>query len=256
MALARVFEDARHIIKLYVGLAKRLGMRTALEGIETARDLALARAAVNASAAGANAVALGVSTTVAGSGAAASGGEAVAQSSNTTAISYKATAIATNAMAVGANARAIGSDAAAIGTGAVESGATSVALGGGSVASEANTISVGSSGSERRITNVAAGVNPTDAVSVSQLRSVQQSVNDVARMAYAGVAMAGALAGLPQVEPGKSFTMSAGIGTYGGYTALAIGGGMRFTPNVIAKMGFSTMNGSRMMFNAGFGYSW
>lgn len=182
-------------VKLCVGLAKRLGMRTVLEGIETARDLALARAAVNASAAGANAVALGVSTTAAGRGAAASVGEAVAQSSNTTAISYKATAIATNAMAVGANARAIGSDATAIGTGAVASGATSVALGSGSVASEADTVSVGSSGSERRITNVAAGVNPTDAVNVSQLRGVQQIVNDVARMAYAGVAMAGALIG-------------------------------------------------------------
>ncbi|WP_255218989.1 YadA-like family protein [Paraburkholderia kururiensis] len=53
--------------------------------------------------------------------------------------------------------------------------------------------------------------------------------------------------------------MGAGIGTYGtygGYTAIAIGGSIRFTPNVIAKMGFSTTCGSRMMFNAGFGYSW
>ncbi len=50
-------------------------------------------------------------------------------------------------------------------------GAFSVALGTGSVADEENTISVGSSTNQRRITNVAAGVNATDAVNVSQLKS-------------------------------------------------------------------------------------
>ncbi|WP_232833651.1 YadA family autotransporter adhesin [Paraburkholderia kururiensis] len=210
----------------------------------------------NASATDTSGVALGASATAGGVGAVAVGGASIARGANATAIGYQATSLADSAMAVGASAQAIGVQTTAIGTGAVASGANSVALGSGSVATEANTVSVGSSGSERRITNVAAGVNPTDAVNVSQLRSVQQSVNDVARTAYAGVAMAGALAGLPQVEPGKSFTMGAGIGTYGGYTALAVGGSMRFTPNVIAKMGFSTTNGSRMMFNAGFGYSW
>ena len=40
-----------------------------------------------------------------------------------------------------------------------------------SVANEENTISVGSSTNQRRITNVAAGVNATDAVNVSQLKS-------------------------------------------------------------------------------------
>jgi autotransporter adhesin len=211
---------------------------------------------VNATASGTSTVALGVSTTASGIGAVAVGGVAIADGNNTTAIGYQATAIATSALAVGANAQATGIQATAIGTGAVASGANSVALGNGSVASEANTVSVGSSGSERRITNVAAGVNPTDAVNVSQLRSVQQSVYDVARTAYSGIAMAGALAGLPQTDPGQTFGIGAGIGTYGGYTALAIGGSMRFTPNTIVKMGFSTTNGSRMMFNAGFGYSW
>ena len=73
-------------------------------------------------------------------------------------------------------------------------------IGAGSVASEANSVSVGSPGKERTITNVAPGVSPTDAVNVAQLQGVQQNINDVARAAYSGVAMAGALAGLPQVE--------------------------------------------------------
>jgi len=45
-----------------------------------------------------------------------------------------------------------------------------VALGSGSVANQSNTVSVGAPGAERRITNVAAGVKPTDAVNVSQLQ--------------------------------------------------------------------------------------
>jgi hypothetical protein len=52
----------------------------------------------------------------------------------------------------------------------------SVALGAGSVASEASTISVGAAGAERRITNVAGGTIATDAVNVSQLQTVAQSV--------------------------------------------------------------------------------
>ncbi|MGF7130393.1 autotransporter adhesin [Paraburkholderia sp. EB58] len=48
----------------------------------------------------------------------------------------------------------------------------SVALGQGSVADRANTVSVGSAGSERQITNVAAGVEGTDAVNVNQLNAV------------------------------------------------------------------------------------
>ena len=47
--------------------------------------------------------------------------------------------------------------------------AAHVALGQGSIANLPNTVSVGAPGAERRITNVAAGVNPTDAVNVSQL---------------------------------------------------------------------------------------
>src|SRR5437870_7442136 len=49
--------------------------------------------------------------------------------------------------------------------------ANSVAIGSGSVATLANTVSFGTPGNERRLTNVAAGVNPTDAVNVSQLSS-------------------------------------------------------------------------------------
>ncbi|WP_243054178.1 YadA family autotransporter adhesin, partial [Escherichia albertii] len=71
----------------------------------------------------------------------------------------------------GADANAQGKDSVAIGSGSIAAADNSVALGTDSVANEENTISVGSSTNQRRITNVAAGVNATDAVNVSQLKS-------------------------------------------------------------------------------------
>lgn len=75
------------------------------------------------------------------------------------------------ANSTGPDANAQGADSVAMGSGSIAAADNSVALGTGSVADEANTVSVGSSTNKRRITNVAAGVNDTDAVNVSQLKS-------------------------------------------------------------------------------------
>ncbi|EKE2771648.1 trimeric autotransporter adhesin SadA [Salmonella enterica subsp. enterica serovar Truro] len=75
----------------------------------------------------------------------------------------------TNTNGVDANAQ--GADSVAIGSGSIAAAENSVALGTNSVADEANTVSVGSSTQQRRITNVAAGVNNTDAVNVAQLKA-------------------------------------------------------------------------------------
>jgi autotransporter adhesin len=78
-----------------------------------------------------------------------------------------------------------------------------VALGAGSIANVANTISVGSVGAERRIVNVAAAVNGTDAVNLTQATSlastliagVQTTANTALSTANAALAAAtGALA--------------------------------------------------------------
>lgn len=71
----------------------------------------------------------------------------------------------------GVDANAQGADSVAIGSGSIAAAENSVALGTNSVADEANTVSVGSSTQQRRITNVAAGVNNTDAVNVAQLKA-------------------------------------------------------------------------------------
>jgi hypothetical protein len=184
-----------------------------------------------------------------GSAASATGTESVAIGGNSTASS-------SNSVAVGSGAQATGSGSSAVGANAVASAPNSVAIGAGSVASEANSVSVGSPGNERTITNVAPGVSPTDAVNVAQLQGVQQNINDVARAAYLGVAMAGALAGLPQVEQGKTFQIAAGVGNYAGYSAIAIGASARVTQNTIVKVGARATDGAHVLVNAGVGYSW
>jgi autotransporter adhesin len=78
-----------------------------------------------------------------------------------------------------------------------------------------------------RISNVAPGVAPTDAVNLGQLTAAQNQlqgqINSTQRIAYSGVAMATAMSSLPQaMTPGKTL-LSVGLGNYSGYSALAIG---------------------------------
>jgi len=126
----------------------------------------------------------------------------------------------------------------------------SVVLGNNSTASGPNTVSVGAAGAERRITNVAPGINPTDAVNVSQL-------NEVGRNAYTGVAMALAMAGqyMPNLLPGES-AVGVGVGTYKGYGALSLNfKHLHENGRLSYGAGFST-NGSDVGISAGIGWKW
>ena len=163
-------------------------------------------------------------------GATAYGAYASAQDDNTTAIGYRAVATYAGSVAIGFQARAIADPTVAIGDNSLASGNDSVALGASaqatanravalgafSVADQPNTISVGAPGNERRITNVAPGINPNDAVNLSQLR-------DVSRIAYSGAAMGLATSGavMPALQPGEK-GLGAGFGAYRGYGALAL----------------------------------
>ncbi|WP_425129507.1 beta strand repeat-containing protein [Burkholderia ubonensis] len=96
------------------------------------------------------------------------------------------------------DSQATGTDSVAIGGNAQATSANSVALGANSTtnanlglaaynpgtaplagATPAGEVSVGAAGAERRITNVAAGAAPTDAVNVSQLQAVSSQVSQV-----------------------------------------------------------------------------
>ncbi|KVQ28764.1 hypothetical protein WK00_22390 [Burkholderia ubonensis] len=62
-----------------------------------------------------------------------------------------------------------GTSGVAFGAGSAAMAGNAVALGAYSIADHANTVSVGSAGNERQITNVAAGLQDTDAVNFKQL---------------------------------------------------------------------------------------
>lgn len=79
------------------------------------------------------------------------------------------TAFGDHSAAIGSGAWAFGHRSAAFGTGSFAAADDSVAIGSGSRADEANTVSVGSVGNERRVVNVAEGIQGTDAVNRSQL---------------------------------------------------------------------------------------
>ncbi|MGT0251041.1 YadA-like family protein [Burkholderia pyrrocinia] len=133
-------------------------------------------------------------------------------------------------------------DAGSIGSTATATGKNAVAVGQGSVADRDNSFSVGAKGSERQITNVAAGTAPTDAVNVQQLNDnltaastqaksytdqrigqVYNSFNDLKKDMYGGVASAMAVAGLPQPTGAGRSMVSAATANYHGQQGFAAG---------------------------------
>ncbi|WP_028217243.1 YadA family autotransporter adhesin [Paraburkholderia oxyphila] len=204
---------------------------------------------------------------------------AVASGVYSAAVGANANASGTNTVAFGANANASGAGSAAFGANAVASADNSVALGANSVANRANTVSVGSAGSERQVTNVAAGTEGTDAVNVNQLvaaqqqaesyadskmsqmtqglSSLQDSISDVQRKAYAGTAAAMAVAGLPQpTQPGKIMVAMAG-GRYGGQTGGALGFSYVTENNKwVGKVAANTSTQGNTGVVVGAGYQW
>ena len=147
-----------------------------------------------------------------------------------------------NSTAAGAGSTASGNNSTAVGAGSTASGDNSVAIGAGSVANNSNTVSVGSVGHERTVTNVANGVNPTDAVNVGQLgeaideaknwskdyvdqkfQSVDNDLNRIGNRANAGIASAMAMASLPQAYQPNQSSAGAAVGSFHGETGVAIG---------------------------------
>jgi len=93
----------------------------------------------------------------------------------------------------------------------------------GSVNYNQVTLGNGQAPNGTRISNVAPGIYPTDAVNLSQLQGVQTNLNDVSRISYSGIAMAMAMSGsyLPTLQPGEK-EVGLGAGSYQGYGAVAL----------------------------------
>jgi hypothetical protein len=103
------------------------------------------------------------------------------------------------------------------------------------------TFSNATNGRPVRVHGVYDGKDDFDAVNVRQLG--------------AGVAMASALAAMPQVDPNKRFNVTAGVGSYLNANALAIGGSLRVRPSTLVRFGAALSNNRQRMVNVGVGHS-
>jgi autotransporter adhesin len=138
------------------------------------------------------------------------------------------TASALESTAGGDGAVASGGASTAIGYRASASGANSVAIGANSSdGGQANVVSFGTPGNERRLTNVAPGINGTDAVNVNQLTAVSNyaaSLNNALSVKVNGeLAGANALSGLPFSTIPTKGMVAAGFGFQNGEGAFAVG---------------------------------
>jgi len=125
---------------------------------------------------------------------------------------------------------------------------------------------VGAAGNERRVTNVAAGVNATDAVNVSQLNATaartlssaksytDSRISDLSREAHQAIAGAVALshASIP-LNPGES-GIALGVGTSNGQSAVALAFQHSTTRNVFFNVGVSVTSGSTVQWGGGIGF--
>ncbi|WP_126938423.1 YadA-like family protein [Veillonella sp. CHU740] len=119
------------------------------------------------------------------------------------------------------------------------------------------TVTIGKDGinaGNTKVTNVAAGQNDTDAVNVSQLKGIANYATNVDSRVNRLGAQSAAMAGLRhlQYDPLEPTTLMAGVGTYKGQTALALGIAHYKNESLLFHAGASIgSNHDELMANAG-----
>jgi len=121
---------------------------------------------------GVGAQAMGGWSEAEGDGATATGYMSKARAIQSTATGHGAQASGEGSTATGSNTTATARGASAFGNGSVAVGENCTALGAGSSCFEANTVSVGQYAQQRRIINVADGINDNEAANYGQLRQL------------------------------------------------------------------------------------
>lgn len=217
-----------------------------------------------------NAVAIGHNASVQSAGGVAIGDGANAVLSNSVAIGAGATAL--SSVAVGSGAQALGTNTTALGDDALAAGhfgvavgnnaqalhANAVALGNGSVTSAAHTVSVGAPGAERRITQVAAPVEASDAATKGyvdgQLGRVatafEQSSKIARRHAAQGIAATAALMNVAPSAVGRT-VIGLATGHYDGSTALGLSVAHAPRADVQLNGGLAATSGGRPVVRLG-----
>ncbi|AIL32933.1 YadA-like family protein [Basilea psittacipulmonis] len=235
--------------------------------------------------------AIGDPNTVTGDASYALGNDNTVSTNNTFVVGNNVTVTADNSVALGAETAITegskvgtvakdrsgnaGNTTTAGTTGTVDSATVgNITYAGFAGATATGAVSVGASGSERRIQNVAAGeisATSTDAINGSQLHATNMQVaqnaqaintisgnlNRLEKDMKAGVANAVAVASLPQVyAPGKSVFAIAGA-TYRGQNAVAVGVSSTMeNGKVILKANASRDSRGKYAAGAGVGFIW
>ena len=168
-----------------------------------------------------------------------------------------ARAVGIDSTALGYGSEAKGNDSTVIGNHAFASGTGSVALGNGSVAAEDYTVSVGSAGNERRITNVQSPRHATDAANKAYVDSIRDEWKSADKKLRGGVAGATAIANLPQANGSSNSMLSLAVGNYSGQNAFAIGYSKVSDNNrVTLKISGSASTAGDYNVGAGIGFQW
>lgn len=135
------------------------------------------------------ATAVGYESNATGFHSTAIGALADATAIGSTAIGWDSDATGARSTALGNSAEASGDDSTALGRSATATASNSVAIGVGSVADQDDTVSIGTVGGERRIVNVAAGIDDTDAANVGQLNTMGGALTAETNARIAGDAL-------------------------------------------------------------------
>jgi hypothetical protein len=206
---------------------------------------------VNAKANTTDGSAFGFNAQANGTNSSAFGANAFAAGPSDTAIGSNAHVGADFSTAVGAGATiaATSPNSTAIGAGATvaTNAPNSVAIGSGSIATQANTVSFGTPQDQRRLTNVADGVNGSDAANMRQLRK-----------AYGGVGMSMANEAVSLNLDVGEMGVTGGIATFEGQQALGLRYEYRANDQVSVGVGVAGSNGGGGTWGAtaGVGYKW
>ncbi len=230
-----------------------------------------------------NSVGIGLNASAAGGSSVAVGNSAKANSTGSTAVGLGAFSSGIGAVSLGLNSASHASSAIALGSAATASNANDVALGGGSVTAATvatknvtingtsynfagtaptSTVSVGIVGSERTVTNVAAGritASSTDAINGSQLYATNQSIT---ALAAKPVTFAGNTGSVTK-KLGETLTVKGGKTTAGTYSDKNLNTVVDTSGNLVVQMadnpvftsaiigGTTTLNSSGMTITGG-----
>jgi hypothetical protein len=104
-------------------------------------------------------------------------------------------------------------------------------------------------GAPLRVTGIADGQNQYDAVNFGQFQELEK---DMSR----GISGTAAMANIPQVDQGKSFSVGVGVGGFNGEAAVAIGGSARVAKDGILKASVGFSGSGNTTWGVGGGWNW